>query len=200
MVKIQVNLLNRDAWETLYSDDIWWLVILQNRMISLGWLIVEFDFCHPRVWYDEDHPRSCHVVKFLIKLIRDQINQGMFNVGDHIALFGDSVTAFSVDRKKHQTFKNMRRMIRNATGVNVWLYSKSGTWYDSSYKWNKETRAWIIRKKGFIHVAQDLLANNRWFDHVLMVGGWNIPDQIYKQRINRLTRRFDMAANALMDP
>jgi hypothetical protein len=201
MAKFIVELMHRDSIATSEPWSLFWLWFTQTMMIAMGWVLVPFNFGPINLWFDDDHPRSRCVVRFLISFIRNQMKQGVINRGEHIALFGDSTTAFSVDKKSQQTFRNMSQVIYNATGVRVWFSSKSGTWFESSYWQDKHTKTWVSRRNGFVEVADDFHANKTWnnwmINHVLLVGGWNLKDDITEEFIVPFITEFDTRVNEM---
>jgi len=170
-------------------------------MVYLGWTFVPFEFGDPREWYDNYHPRSHHVVEFMVSFIRNQIKLGAMNPGEYLVLFGDSTTAYSVDRKGDTTFACMAEQIRKATGVNVWFSSMSGTWFSDRHEYNEETNTWFSLKDGFHTCAINVIRKYPTWKphHVMCVGGWNVPDGVSQRRFNFVTRKFNAAVSRLLE-
>ena len=95
----------------------------------------------------------------------------------------------------------MSQVIYNATGVRVWFSSKSGTWFESSYRQDKHTKTWVSRRNGFVEVADDFHANKTWnnwmINHVIFVGGGNLKDDITEEFIVSLITEFDTRVNEI---
>ena len=84
--KFIVELMHRDSIATSEPWSLFWLWFTRTMMIAMGWVLVPFNFGPTNLWFDDDHPRSRYVVRYLISFIRIQMKQGVINRGEHIAL------------------------------------------------------------------------------------------------------------------
>jgi hypothetical protein len=144
--------LNAGPWQHEAYDQI------HTHLLEAGWTKLQF----PQQmgpddvlwWWDENHPGP----EAVVAMVSNLLDQAQVQKGQSVYIVGDSTTAYSVDRKGIITWTDLKDRIFEKTGVWVFFAAVSGSSFDE--RWGN-----------IVQQAADM--DSRWYNHILLVGGWN---------------------------
>ena len=131
---------------------------IHKHLLEVGWTKLQFP--HQMGpddilwWWDENHPGP----EAVVTMVSDLLDQAQVQKGQSVYIVGDSTTAYSVDRKGAITWGDLKEWIYEKTGVWVFFAAVSGSSFDG--RWGN-----------IVQQTSDM--DGRWYDHILLSGGWN---------------------------